>query len=185
MSEETLNQTLSSPFEAIRAAYEDGGELTDEQVDTIADQAVSILRSLLGCFGENNCSIDEYDGDEGELILDVNGGDLAILIGRHGVTLDALQVVFASLLSKRIGFHYPIVVDVEGYKSRRKDKVQSLARNAAQRARKNGRAVKLSPMNAYERRLVHLALHGDDTVATHSEGADPERCVVVTPLKVD
>ena len=185
MSEETLNQTSSSPIEAIRAAYEDGGELTDEQVDIIADQAVSILRSLLGCFGENNCSIDEYDGDEGELILDVNGGDLAILIGRHGVTLDALQVVFASLLSKRIGFHYPIVVDIEGYKSRRKDKVQSLARNAAQRARKNGRAVKLSPMNAYERRLVHLALRGDDTVATHSEGADPERCVVVTPLKVD
>lgn len=184
MSDETLNQT-PSPFEAIRAAYEDGGELTDDQVDIIADQAVSILRSLLGCFGENKCSIDEYDGDEGELILDVNGGDLAILIGRHGVTLDALQVVFASLLSKRIGFHYPIVVDVEGYKSRRREKVQSLAHNAAQRARKNGRAVKLSPMNAYERRLVHLALRGDDTVATHSEGADPERCVVVTPLRVD
>lgn len=184
MSDETLEQT-SDPFEAIRAAYEESGELVDEQVDAIADEAVSILQSLLGCFGEDNCSIDEYDGDEGDLILDVNGGDLAILIGRHGVTLDALQVVFASLLSKKIGFHYPIVVDVEGYKSRRREKVQSLARNAAQRSRKNGWAVKLSPMNAYERRLVHLALRGDDTVSTHSEGVDPERFVVVTPLKVE
>lgn len=184
MSDETLELT-SDPFEAIRAAYEESGELTDEQVDAIADEAVSILRSLLGCFGENNCSINEYDGYEGELILDIEGGDLAILIGRHGVTLDALQVVFASLLSKKIGFHYPIVVDVEGYKSRRREKVQSLARNAAQHARKNGRVVKLSPMNAYERRLVHLSLRGDDTVATHSEGVDPERCVVVTPLKAE
>lgn len=184
MSDETLEQT-SDPFEAIRAAYEESGELADEQMDAIADEAVSILQSLLSCFGENNCSIDEYDGDEGELILDVNGGDLAILIGRHGVTLDALQVVFTTLLSKKIGFHYPIVVDVEGYKSRRREKVLSLARNAAQRARRNGRAVKLSPMNAYERRLVHLALRGDDTVATHSEGVDPERCVVVTPLKAE
>ena len=181
MSEETVEAV--SEFEEIRAAYEASGELTDEQVDVVADAAIDILKSILACFGENNCSIDEYDGDEGELILDVNGGDLAILIGRHGVTLDSLQVIFASMLTKRIGFHYPIVVDIEGYKSRRRDKVQSMARNTAAKARKTGRAVKMNPMNAYERRLVHLALRGDESITTHSEGVDPERYVVITPVK--
>lgn len=176
-------QEKDSAFEAVRAAYEASGELNDEQLDLVADTAIEILRSLLACFGENTCSIDEYDGDEGELILDVSGGDLAILIGRHGVTLDALQVVFASMLSKRIGFHYPIVVDIEGYKSRRRDKVQGMARSNAQKAVKSGRAVRLAPMNAYERRLVHLALRDSSEVTTHSEGTDPERYVVITPVK--
>lgn len=181
MSEEI--QEKGAEFEAIKAAFEEKGELEDEQLDVVADVAIEILRSLLACFGENTCSIDEYDGDEGELILDVSGGDLAILIGRHGVTLDALQVVFTSLLNKRIGFHYPIVVDIEGYKSRRRDKVQGMARSSAQKAVKSGRAMRLAPMNAYERRLVHLALRDSVEVMTHSEGTDPERYVVITPVK--
>lgn len=181
MSEETLEKT--DEFSVIRTSFEESGSLSDDQLDVVADTAIDILRGILGCFGENTCSIDEYDGDEGELILDVSGGDLAILIGRHGVTLDALQVVFASMLSKRIGFHYPIVVDIEGYKSRRRDKVQGLARSNAQKAVKSGRAVRLAPMNAYERRLVHLALRDSVDVTTHSEGTEPERYVVITPVK--
>lgn len=175
--------TTESPYAAIKESYEENGSLNEDQLDVVADAAVSLLRSILACFGENTCSIDEYDGDEGDLILDINKGDLAILIGRHGVTLDALQVVFTALLGKKLGFHYPVSVDVEGYKSRRRDKVQSLARNAAARAKKSGKAVKLSPMNAYERRLVHLALRGATDVTTHSEGVDPERCVVITAVR--
>jgi spoIIIJ-associated protein len=94
-------------FQSIREHFEAGTDLSDEEVDTIADSAVAILRSLLGCFGESQSGVDEYEGDEGELILDVNGGDLAILIGRHGRTLDALQQIVSSLLSNKIGFHYP------------------------------------------------------------------------------
>ena len=176
-------ESNANEYEAIKLAFDETGELTDEQLDVVADLAVSVLRSILACFGENNCSIDEYDGDEGELILDINNGDLAILICRHGVTLEALQVVFTALLGKRLGFHYPVSVDVEGYKSRRREKVQSMARSAASRAKRSGNAVRLAPMNAYERRLVHLALRGDDTVMTHSEGVDPERCVVITAVK--
>lgn len=180
MSEEAV---ASSDFATIKEMYNSGEELSDEQIDTIADTALSIIKSLLACFGENNCSIDEYDGNDGELILDITGGNLAILIGRHGVTLDALQTIFTSMLSKKIGFHYPIVIDVEGYKSRRRDKVQSIAVSSAQKALKTERSVRLAPMNAYERRLVHLALRGNDNVTTHSEGTDPDRCVVITPIK--
>ena len=177
MADESSAQEIT--LEGVRSEYERSGELSSEQVDVVADEAVAVLRSLLACFDENTCSIDEYEGDEGELILDVSNGDLAILIGRHGVTLDALQVVFSSLVSKRLGFHYPVVVDVEGYKSRRRDKVQSMARSAAARTHKDHKNVRLAPMSAYERRLVHLALKDDASVSTHSEGNEPERYVVV------
>ena len=179
--EQSTSTDAADEFASIREHFEAGVELTDDETDKVADVAVDYLRELLGFFGETQCSIDEYDGDNGELILDVNGGDLAVLIGRHGRTLDSLQMVLSSLMSSRLKFYYPIVVDIESYKSRRKSKVQGLARAAAYKARKQGR-VAMAPMNAYERRLVHLTLVDDDTVTTHSEGEDPNRRVVITAV---
>lgn len=179
--EQSTSTDAADEFSSIREHFEAGVELTDDETDKVADVAVEYLRQLLGFFGETQCSIDEYDGDNGELILDVNGGDLAVLIGRHGRTLDSLQMVLSSLMSSRLKFYYPIVVDIESYKSRRKSKVQGLARAAASKARKQGR-VAMAPMNAYERRLVHLTLVDDDTVTTHSEGEDPNRRVVITAV---
>ena len=169
-------------FSSIRERYESGEALSDAEMDKIADLAVSYLKGILGLFGETSSSIDEYDGNDGELILDVNGGDLAVLIGRHGRTLDALQAVLTSLLSSRIKFYYPVVVDIEGYKSRRRNKLEDIARSAAERAKRRHGKVSLAPMNAYERRLVHLALRGDEGVVTHSEGEEPDRHVVVTAV---
>lgn len=173
-------EATSDMAATIKEKYEAGQELTDDELDFVADAAIRSIKDILSYFGETGSSIDEYDGDNGELILDINGGDLAVLIGRHSRTLDALQMVVSSLLSSTLGFHYPIVVDIEGYKSRRKNKVQSLARSAAARAKKQHGSVSLPPMNAYERRLVHLALVDDDSVVTHSEGEEPMRHVVVT-----
>ena len=181
--DEKSEQVVSSDaFAEIRAAYEANEELSDDQLDAVADLAVGVIRDVLKCFGETESTIDEYEGDEGELILDVNGGDLAVLIGRHGRVLDALQLVISSIVSKRLGFHFPIVVDIEGYKNRRKQKIQTIARSAASRAKRSGK-VRLKPMNAYERRLVHLALIDDADVTTHSEGEDPERYVVITAVR--
>ena len=181
--DEKSEQVVSSDaFAEIRAAYEANEELSDDQLDAVADLAVGVIRDVLKCFGETESTIDEYDGDEGELILDVNGGDLAVLIGRHGRVLDALQLVISSIVSKRLGFHFPIVVDIEGYKNRRKQKIQTIARSAASCAKRSGK-VRLKPMNAYERRLVHLALIDDADVTTHSEGEDPERYVVITAVR--
>ena len=192
MSEEVTEETnerlvseaaAQDDFASIREHYETVGELTDEETDKIADLAVGYLKGILELFGETSSSIDEYDGENGELILDVNGGDLAVLIGRHGRTLDALQMVLTSLMSSRIKFYYPIVVDIESYKSRRKKKLIDMARSSAARAKERGGKVTLSPMNAYERRIIHLALVNDDGVVTHSEGEDPERRVVITAVR--
>ena len=153
--------------------------LTDEELDLVADTAIAALKDILKYFNVGQVTIDEYEGDEGELILDITGDDLAVLIGRHGRTLDALQVMFSLLVSRKLGFRYPVVVDVEGYKSRRQDKVASMAQSAAERAIRTHKSVSLPPMNAYERRLVHIALRGNDAVDTHSEGSDPDRHVVI------
>lgn len=186
MSEEIIEDMLeevapqvAGDYPEIAQHYKAGEELTDEELDTIADVAISILRSILSHFDAASSPIDEYEGDEGELILDVTAPDLAVLIGRHGRTLDALQVMFSLLVSRKLGFRYPVVVDVEGYKSRRQDKVASMAQSAAERAIRTHKSVSLPPMNAYERRLVHVALRGNDAVDTHSEGSDPDRHVVI------
>ena len=192
MSEEVTMETeenlvpqaaAQDDFASVREHYETTGELTEEETDRIADVAVGYLKGILALFGETNSSIDEYDGENGELILDVNGGDLAVLIGRHGRTLDALQMVLTSLMSSRIKFYYPIVVEIESYKSRRKKKLVDMARSSAARAKERGGKVTLSPMNAYERRIIHLALVNDEGVVTHSEGEEPERRVVITAVR--
>jgi spoIIIJ-associated protein len=156
-------------------------ELTEEELDTVADTTIEVLRSILGYFGAEEAEIDEYEGEEGELILDIVGDNLALLIGRHGKTLDSLQFLVSAIVSKKLGFRYPVVIDVEGYKQRRKQKIVSVAKSSAARAIRQKQEVKLRPMNPYERRIIHIALRDDRRVVTHSEGVEPERCVVIKP----
>jgi spoIIIJ-associated protein len=155
-------------------------ELTDEELDNVADQAVGVIKPILEAFGIT-ATIDEYEGDEGGIILDIVGGDGASLIGRHGRTLDALQALVSAITNRRLGFRYPVIVDVEGYRQRRREKLEEIARRGADRAARQGVTVKLRPMTAYERRLVHMALRADRRVATHSEGEEPFRQVVILP----
>lgn len=181
--EDTVANVSEGELATIRERFEAGKTLSEADIDSIADIALSYVRNLLAFFGENQLVIDEYDGDEGELILDVSGGDLAVLIGRHGRTLDALQMLVNSYMSNTIHFHYPVVIDIEGYKTRRKQKLVALASSAASRAIRQRGEVRLAPMNAYERRIIHLTLVDNEEVMTHSEGEDPQRRVVVTYVR--
>lgn len=160
---------------------EDQIEVTEEELDAIADTAIAALQVILKYFNVGEVTIDEYEGDEGELILDITGDDLAILIGRHGRTLDALQFVVSAITVRSMGFRYPVIVDVEGYKSRQREKLESIARSTANKAASQHRSVKMRPMTPYERRIVHIALRDDDRVDTASEGEGSARHVVVVP----
>jgi spoIIIJ-associated protein len=175
-AEEEVEEVL--PAE-LRVA-EERPELTEEELDRVADTAVATIQRILTTFGIE-AAIDEYEGDDGEIILDIVGGDLAILIGRHGKTLDSLQTLVAAATSRQLGFRYPVVVDVEGYRGRRREKLEDMARRIADRVSRQGRAVKLRPMTSYERRVIHMALRDDKRVVTVSEGEDPARAVVVSP----
>ena len=160
---------------------EDQIEVTEEELDAIADTAIAALQDILKYFNVGEVTIVEFEGDEGELILDITGDDLAILIGRHGRTLDALQFVVSAITVRSMGFRYPVIVDVEGYKSRQREKLESIARSTANKAASQHRSVKMRPMTPYERRIVHIALRDDDRVDTASEGEGSARHVVVVP----
>ena len=170
--------------EAAADTQSDSNELvvTDEMLDNIADTAIAALQDILQYFNVGDVTIDEYEGDEGELILDISGDDMAVLIGRHGKTLDALQFIVSMITIRTIGFRYPVVVDVEGYKNRQRQKLESIAHSSANRAVSQHRKVGLRPMTPYERRIIHIALRDDDRVETVSEGEGSARHVVVVPL---
>ena len=178
-------KVIPEEFAEIARKYKAHEDLSDEELDLIADTSIEILRNMLGFFGADDADIDEYEGNEGELILDVSNADLAILIGRHGKTLEAFQYLFTILVNNRLGFRYPVMVDVEGYRNRRRQKLESMAHNAASRALSRGCEVRMHPMKPYERRLIHLALRKVEGISTHSEGMEPNRYVVVVPVKDD
>lgn len=191
MSEDTEREELVEGEDAFEEELEEapasdegeGTEITDEELDRIADTAIAALQDILKHFDVGEVTIDEYEGDEGELILDITGDDLAVLIGRHGKTLDALQFVVSAITVRSIGFRYPVVIDVEGYKNRQRQKLESIARSSANKAASQHRSVKLRPMTPYERRIVHIALRDDARVETASEGEGSARHVVVIPVK--
>lgn len=155
-------------------------ELSEEELDQVADAAVAALKKVLTDFGIE-AEVEEYEGDEGEIILDVVGDDLGVLIGRHGKTLDGIQTLVAAMTNRSVGFRYPVIVDVEGYRHRRRAKVEQIAHRAAEKAARNGEPVDLRPMTSYERRVVHVSLRDDARVATSSEGEEPFRHVIVAP----
>ena len=97
-TEITEEAVVEESSEQEEAAGSDGDELvvTDEMLDNIADTAIAALQDILRYFNVGEVTIDEYEGDEGELILDISGDDMAVLIGRHGKTLDALQFVVST-----------------------------------------------------------------------------------------
>lgn len=182
--EEIIEEAVEAE-EVVEEAVEDAqeGGLTDEELDNIADTAIAALKDVLKYFNVGEITIDEYEGDEGELILDITGDDLAVLIGRHGKTLEALQFIISAITVRKIGFRFPVVIDVEGYKGRLRQKLESMARSSANRAVAQHRSLKLRPMTPYERRIIHVALRDDPRVETGSEGEGSARHVVIVPVK--
>lgn len=174
--ESAVNKKSNSTF-----VIKDPSTLSEEEFDFIADTTTDTIRDILKYFDADDAEIDEYEGDEGEIILDIVGDDLAYLIGRHGKTLDALQFLVTSITNKKLGYRVPVTVDVEGYKGRRRDKIEVIANNAAAKAIKQHQQVSLRPMTPYERRIVHLTLKNNNKVETFSEGVDPSRHVIVKP----
>jgi spoIIIJ-associated protein len=182
--EETSEDVFEGPaeFAEIARKYKAHESLSDEDLDLIADTSIEVLRTLLGFFGADGATIDEYDGGDGELIFDVSNADLALLIGRHGKTLESLQYIFSAIVHNKLGFKFPVVVDIESYKSRRRAKLEAIAKSGAARAIQRKQEIRLHPMKSYERKVVHLTLRNNKNVVTHSEGQEPNRCVVIVPV---
>jgi spoIIIJ-associated protein len=127
-----------------------------------------------------NCTVTVREDDE-TVTATCAGGELGLLIGKHGQTIDALQYLANAIAARGPGERKRIVVDAAGYRDRRRQTVDGLALRAAERVLDTGGRVELEPMTSVERRLVHERLKDYPGVATASEGAEPHRYVVVVP----
>ena len=143
--------------------------------------ARELLVSILDRMGVVGAHVAYYARTEGEY-LEVRGPDLANLIGRHGHTLEALNLIFNNIVNAGVkkDQHY-FTIDAEGYRARRADMLKALALQTLERAVREKRPIALEPMLPSERKVVHLALAENPFVTTESSGVEPERRVVVMP----
>jgi spoIIIJ-associated protein len=166
----------------VRATVDEENWEADEDLpDEPAERIRAVLSRVAVGFGLR-ASV-EIEETEDEIRATVNGEDLGLLIGKHGSTIDALQH-----LAVRIGFRgledrKSVVVDAAGYRERREAALHRAADQAVNDATAFGRAVELEPMSSSERRVVHEYLRDRSDVQTHSEGDEPERRLVVTPVR--
>ena len=120
---------------------------------------------------------------DNEMNINLSGNDMGVLIGKRGQTLDSLQYLTSIVVNKGKKEYIRVKVDTENYRSRRKETLENLAKNLAYKAKRTKNPVSLEPMNPYERRIIHSALQNDKYVTTHSEGEEPYRKVIITPVK--
>jgi spoIIIJ-associated protein len=130
------------------------------------------------------CSIEVVESDE-EIRVTCEGGELGLLIGKHGQTIDAIQYLANAILFRDRDDRKPVVVDAAGYRARRQATLDALALRSAEQAAATGQRVELDPMTAVERKIVHEKLKEDPEVETLSEGTEPNRYVVIIPRAID
>jgi spoIIIJ-associated protein len=160
-----------------------GGEIDDGSGDS--DEAARLrafLRRILTEFGL--AAQVRLSESADELRAEMTGEDLGILIGRRGQTIDAVEylasiAVFPGAHARR----KHVELDAEGYKERRRRQIERVALRKAQEATKRGRPVELAPMSPAERKIVHLSLKGRNDVVTASQGREPNRSVVISPVR--
>ena len=126
----------------------------------------------------------EVEQEGNHVTFHLSGEKIALLIGRRGKTLNALQYLTQLVLNKQTKQFFSVTVDAEGYRERRKETLIDLAQKMASKASRVQRKVTLEPMPAYERKIIHTALQDETNVSTYSNGNEPERHIVIKPNKL-
>lgn len=141
-----------------------------------------VKKFLNDVFGAMDMTVNiEVSVNEEEETVNINliGDDIGLLIGKRGQTLDSLQYLIRLVVNKEFGGYLKVKLDTENYRERRKETLESLAKNIAYKVKRTRKSVSLEPMNPYERRIIHSTLQNDKFVSTRSEGEEPFRHVVV------
>lgn len=150
---------------------------------SLEDNAKKFLNDVFAAMNMTVVVEIKYDEENKEMDVDLSGDDMGVLIGKRGQTLDSLQYLVSLVVNKESEDYIRVKVDTENYRERRKETLENLAKNVAYKVKRTRRPVSLEPMNPYERRIIHSTLQNDKYVATHSEGEEPFRKVVVTLKK--
>ncbi len=152
----------------------------DEQ--HIADSAAAFLSKVLEEMGIE-ATLDTQV-KSGKVCINIAGEKMGLVIGKRGETLDALQYLTNIAVNKSHDSYLKIILDTENYRKRREETLQKVAFKHAKKATQLKRPIVLEPMNPYDRRIIHSALQNSKSVRTHSEGREPFRKVVITPISV-
>lgn len=161
-------------------------EKEKERIPVKVDEALVQAKArefLIQVFGAMGMKVEidtSFDASEGELQVMMSGADMGILIGKRGQTLDSLQYLVSLVINKETEGYLRVKLDTENYRERRKETLETLAKNISYKVKRTKRPVSLEPMNPYERRIIHSALQNDRYVVTRSEGEDPYRHVVIS-----
>lgn len=150
----------------------------------IKNKSEEFLTTIIDEFGIDFNLLTELK--DNELLVEIkskNPSDLGIVIGKHGSTLDSLQYLLSQVINKHKEDFVRVTVDANEYRDKRKRNLEKMAKRSVERLYKFNKPVKLEPMNAADRRIVHMALQHYEDITTHSEGRDPFRRVVITKEK--
>ena len=151
--------------------------------ETLEDMAMTFLSDVFGAMNLGVSMEAAFDQGERELSINMSGDDMGILIGKRGQTLDSLQYLVSLVVNKESEDYIRVKLDTENYRERRKETLETLAKNIAYKVKRTRRPVSLEPMNPYERRIIHSALQNDKFVVTRSDGEEPFRHVVISLKK--
>lgn len=146
---------------------------------TVLDEGREFLEKV---FDKMNMDVTidmNYNEEEKSVSINLVGGDMGVLIGKRGQTLDSLQHLVSLVINKHSEEYLRVKLDTENYRERRKETLENLAKNIAYKVKRTRRPVSLEPMNPYERRIIHATLQDDRYVVTKSEGEEPFRHVIV------
>ena len=157
----------------------------DVETQTYPDESVELGRVVLQRIVDFITEGAEISVDKGSerILFKVIGGNTAVLIGKRGRTLEAIQYLVEKVVNKRIESRVRMQIDVEGYLQTRKTNLQRMAERMAEKSKRTGKPVTIGQMNAHDRRIVHLALKHDDRVRTQSMGDGYYRKLVIFPKK--
>ena len=120
---------------------------------------------------------------EGNLYLNIKGDQEGILIGRHGRTLESLQMLINRMVNKRLKNTLRVVLDIDDYRKRRGDSIAQMAIRLGDKAKRTGHSQTVGPFNAYDRRIIHLTLKEDPSLNTESLGEGELKKVKIIPMK--
>ncbi len=155
-------------------------------MEEILKQAAEISREALQHIAdgiEDGAKASVKSMEDNQVVLEILSGEPATIIGKHGQTIDAIQYLVGVMTNKRLPEKVRVVVDVEGYRSKREEALTNQAHFLASKVKETGEEAVLEPLHANERRIIHSALADDPDVYTYSEGEEPDRHIVISPKK--
>ena len=180
-AQEPQEEESPAPAAAAEPAEDEGGELP-EDFDVNASlkvrTAVEYLTAVLNALGMQNFTITPVKR-EGNVVLDISGEKLGAVIGKRGETLDSLQYLTILASNRAEESYCRISLDCNGYRAKRRETLEALARRTSAKVIKQGRKIALEPMNPYERRIIHSCVAEIEGVSSHSTGTEPYRKVVI------